>query len=86
MWNREVLYPFGYGLTYGRAEVISAAYDSESKKVSYEIVNHSDRAVEETVQVYKKNRTSKWEVRNTVLCGFAKYVWHLARPDRERSS
>lgn len=70
--EQGVLYPFGYGLTYGRAEVISAAYDSESKKVSYEIVNHSDRAVEETVQVYKKNRTSKWEVRNTVLCGFAK--------------
>lgn len=70
--EQGVLYPFGYGLTYGRAEVISAAYDSESKKVSYEIVNYSDRAVEETVQVYKKNRTSKWEVRNTVLCGFAK--------------
>ena len=70
--EQGVLYPFGYGLTYGRTEVISAAYDSESKKVSYEIVNHSDRAVEETVQVYKKNRTSKWEVRNTVLCGFAK--------------
>ena len=70
--EQGVLYPFGYGLTYGRAEVISAAYDSESKKVSYEIVNHSDRAVEETVQVYKKNCTSKWEVRNTVLCGFAK--------------
>lgn len=70
--EQGVLYPFGYGLTYGRAEVISAAYDSESKKVSYEIVNHSDRAVEETVQVYKKNRTSKCEVRNTVLCGFAK--------------
>lgn len=70
--EQGVLYPFGYGLTYGRTEVISAAYDLESKKVSYEIVNHSDRAVEETVQVYKKNRTSKWEVRNTVLCGFAK--------------
>lgn len=37
--EQGVLYPFGYGLTYGRAEVISAAYDSESKKVSYEIVN-----------------------------------------------
>ena len=70
--EQGVLYPFGYGLTYGRAEVISAAYDQKSKKVSYEIVNRSDRAVEETVQVYKKNRTSKWEVRNTVLCGFAK--------------
>ena len=74
--EQGVLYPFGYGLTYGRAEVISAAYDQKSKKVSYEIVNRSDRAVEETVQVYKKNRTSKWEVRNTVLCGFAKV--HLA--------
>ena len=70
--EQGVLYPFGYGLTYGRAEVISAAYDQKSKKVSYEIVNRSDRAVEETVQVYKKNCTSKWEVRNTVLCGFAK--------------
>ena len=70
--EQGVLYPFGYGLTYGTAEVISAAYDQKSKKVSYEIVNRSDRAVEETVQVYKKNRTSKWEVRNTVLCGFAK--------------
>lgn len=70
--EQGVLYPFGYGLTYGTTEVISAAYDQKSKKVSYEIVNRSDRAVEETVQVYKKNRTSKWEVRNTVLCGFAK--------------
>ena len=71
-YEDTVQYPFGYGLTYGTAEVISAAYDQKSKKVSYEIVNRSDRAVEETVQVYKKNCTSKWEVRNTVLCGFAK--------------
>lgn len=74
--EQGVLYPFGYGLTYGRAEVISAAYDQKSKKVSYEMVNRSDRAVEETVQVYKKNRISRWEVKNTVLCGFAKV--HLA--------
>lgn len=74
--EQGVLYPFGYGLTYGTAEVISAAYDQKSKKVSYEMVNRSDRAVEETVQVYKKNRISRWEVKNTVLCGFAKV--HLA--------
>ena len=74
--EQGVLYPFGYGLTYGMAEVISAAYDQKSKKVSYEMVNRSDRAVEETVQVYKKNRISRWEVKNTVLCGFAKV--HLA--------
>ena len=70
--EQGVLYPFGYGLTYGTAEVTSAAYDRESRKVSYEIINRSDRAVEEVIQVYKKNCTSKWEVRNTVLCGFVK--------------
>lgn len=67
-----VLYPFGYGLTYGKTEMVSAKYMRPDKKVNFRIQNLSDVRVSEVVQVYQKNKASQNEVRNSSLCGFTR--------------
>ena len=73
--EKEPLYPFGFGLTYGKAYVETAAITScaeENKDltVEAEIVNMGDREVEEVVQVYCKNLDSSLAVPNHSLCAF----------------
>ena len=79
--KQGVLYPFGYGLTYGKTRILKAefggkkdgegGYAIETERVVYVTIrNESDRKITEVVQIYKKNLTSRWEVPNTVLCGF----------------
>ena len=67
-----VLYPFGYGLTYGKMEMRSARWDSSKFSVICTVENVSERPVAEVFTVYKKNKTSPLEVRNCALCGFVK--------------
>ena len=67
-----VLYPFGYGLTYGKVEVQDASWDRDSFSVICTVENISKRRIAETITIYKKNKTSPLEVRNCALCGFAK--------------
>ena len=75
--EKAPLYPFGYGLTYGAAE-ISKATASESSynsacqngaRVSASVKNTSDMAIEEVVQVYIYV-DSPDEVKNPKLAGF----------------
>ncbi len=68
--ERGVLYPFGYGLTYGNGQVTGASYDRERHAVHFVIKNSSSEEITEVVQVYKRNPESAFEVRNTALCGF----------------
>lgn len=70
--EKGVLYPFGYGLTYGAVNMESASCDKERRFVRFRIRNISDRAVSEVVQVYGKNPASRYEVRNCVLYGFTR--------------
>ncbi len=80
--EKEPLYPFGYGLTYGNAKVISAVSDTKSYQeasvsgltLKIEATNDSDRAVSDVIEVYIHNDGTENEVRNTHLCGF-KRVW-----------
>ena len=82
----EVLYPFGYGLTYGTAELEgvkvngqSTDADSEVKLPGEEIVNlevtvanTGNRDIQEVVQVYIKAVDSPDATPNARLCGFAR--------------
>lgn len=73
--EEEALYPFGYGLTYGKAVVTDAvlknvpAADSDIE-ISVTVKNEGDSDIEEVVQVYIKDMDSELAVKNYSLCGF----------------
>ena len=82
----EVLYPFGYGLTYGSAEISGVklggqelADGSEVRlpggsldSLEVTVSNTGDRDVEEVAQVYLKALDSADATPNERLCGFAR--------------
>ena len=82
----EVLYPFGYGLTYGSAEISGVklggqelADGSEVRlpggsldSLEVTVSNTGDRDVEEVVQVYIKALDSADATPNERLCGFVR--------------
>lgn len=73
--EKEALYPFGYGLTYGDAWVTGAELEDQVTKESdiklkIRVENQGDRDTEEVVQIYIKDMDSEWAVRNYSLCGF----------------
>lgn len=73
--EKEALYPFGYGLSYGNVQVKSAAF-AETPKADQDIIvkavvsNDSDIACEDVVQIYIKDLESANAVLNTSLCSF----------------
>lgn len=66
-----VLYPFGYGLTYGKTEVTKAEIrdDGEHYTITATVKNE-DCAVHEILQVYVRDNESEFAVRNHSLCAF----------------
>lgn len=68
------LYPFGYGLTYGRAELTRVAmakeFDQNGLTVEVTLENHSDYDQYPLVQVYVQPERSRWAPPNPCLCGF----------------
>lgn len=82
----EVLYPFGYGLTYGNAELESVKLDGQSAAEGGEVKlsgaeafcleaavsNRGDRDIQEVVQVYIRALDSGDATPNSRLCGFAR--------------
>lgn len=82
----EVLYPFGYGLTYGSAEISGVMLDGQEladgseaglpggnfDSLEVTVSNTGDRDVEEVVQVYIKALDSADATPNERLCGFAR--------------
>ena len=72
-YQGEVLYPFGYGLTYGDTAVTNAAVDAASKEgvsLTVTIENHSDLAQDDVVQCYLKALDTENEVPNYHLAAF----------------
>lgn len=63
----NVLYPFGFGLTYSRAEITGARY--ESGNIVCVVANIGGRDTDEVVQIYVKS-DSEYAPKNAVLCGF----------------
>lgn len=77
--ENEPLYPFGFGLTYGNAAVTEAhltgAFGQQKNlSVSYTIENTGTTDVEEVVQVYIKDRGSRYAVKNHSLCAFQRIM------------
>lgn len=70
--NEEPLYPFGFGLSYGKteyknAEVLSLAEDSVKLKVT--VTNCSEFEQIEKIQVYAEVKDSRTSTPNLQLCG-----------------
>jgi beta-glucosidase len=63
----NVLYPFGYGLTYSTVEINNAKYQNNC--VICQITNIGETETDEVVQVYVKS-DSEFAAKNPVLCGF----------------
>ena len=84
--TEEPLYPFGYGLTYGEAEIIAVelngqqivsntrvAHDTKVQTtLTVEVENKSECSMAEVVQIYIKDEDSVYAPRNGKLCGFSR--------------
>lgn len=70
--ENKPLYPFGYGLGYGKLTIQEAHTEEEQGelKVHAVISNANAFEQEEVLQVYIKCTDSEWEVRNHRLCAF----------------
>ena len=62
------VYPFGYGLGYGKCSLELTKADRSSADVL--VRNESTRPLEEVVELYLKNEDSPFAPPNPVLCGF----------------
>ena len=72
--EQKPLYPFGYGLTYGDVETVSADISADGLSVTARLVNHSSVAAGEVVQVYVDCFESTDRPLHPRLCGFARTV------------
>lgn len=78
------LYPFGYGLSYGDADITAVEVNGQAvaagakvayaddMKVCVEVTNKSNMALAEVVQIYIKDTDSTFAPTNGKLCGFAR--------------
>ena len=78
------LYPFGYGLSYGDADITAVEVNGQAvaagakvayaadMKVCVEVTNKSNMALGEVVQIYIKDMDSAFAPTNGKLCGFAR--------------
>ena len=67
--ENNVLYPFGYGLTYGNVKCTSLSFENGTARVTAE--NTGARDTEDVIQLYIKD-TSEYAVPNVSLCGFSR--------------
>lgn len=66
--REEPLYPFGFGLTYGKAELSDGAVDGRKAYVTAR--NTGDRRAREVIEVYVNPVDSPDRAENWSLCGF----------------
>ena len=65
--NDNVLFPFGYGLTYGDIRCTALEYSDGNAKVT--VTNSGGRETEDVIQLYIKD-FGEYAVPNESLCGF----------------
>ena len=66
----DVLYPFGYGLSYAEIELTGATLSEDGMTVRAHVKNCSGFEAAEVVQVYVGDEVSPFAPTNPVLCGF----------------
>lgn len=62
------LYPFGYGLTYGKCKVTALFFDGSSATVK--VQNLGTRSTDDVLQLYIRDQVSPFAPVNPVLCAF----------------
>lgn len=80
--ENNVLYPFGYGLTYSNVECETLSFNSNDQSVTVTVVNKGDYDTDEVIQLYIKDEESIWAVRNHKLCQFKRV--HLKKGETRR--
>jgi beta-glucosidase len=68
--ENNVLYPFGYGLTYSNVSLSGLSYDIGSRMAALTAENAGGYDTDEVIQLYIRDNNSKWAVPNYKLCGF----------------
>ena len=68
--DENVLYPFGFGLTYGKAEVEDVFWKLVDGTLSLDVAIRSEGETEDVLQVYVKYMDSPFAVRNRSLQEF----------------
>ena len=68
--RNNILYPFGFGLTYSKVVVTDCVYDASTGVASVTVQNQGDVDTEDVVQLYIHNSTSKNATPFPKLCGF----------------
>ena len=84
------LYPFGYGLTYGKCSVkdvdVELVKDDKGEfagaKVTVTVVNEGKRDTDDVVQIYIKDTGFELAIPNPSLCGFKRV--HLAAGEEKK--
>lgn len=66
----NILYPFGFGLTYSEVNAVGLTYENGAAVVT--VCNKGNVATDDVVQVYIKDHESVHAVKNGKLCGFAR--------------
>ena len=84
MRQEEALYPFGYGLTYGKVSVSAAeaVYGADGLCIRTTVKNVGDTATDEVLQIYIKNLDSPYAEENYHLCGFQRI---FTEPGQEKT-
>ncbi|MBQ6469232.1 MAG: glycoside hydrolase family 3 C-terminal domain-containing protein [Lachnospiraceae bacterium] len=67
-YRGEPLYPFGYGLSYGKCVITSLKADTEHVSVS--VKNEGTVETDEVIELYLKDEEAACAPPNPVLCGF----------------
>jgi beta-glucosidase len=67
-YRGEPLYPFGYGLSYGRCTITELRADRDKAEVT--VRNDGPLDTDEVVEIYLKDEGSPLAPPNPVLCGF----------------
>ena len=66
----NVLYPFGFGLTYSRVVCNAVVFNPIKNSAIVSVENIGQCDTDEVVQLYIRDEASQWAVKNHKLCGF----------------
>ncbi|MCD8230396.1 MAG: glycoside hydrolase family 3 C-terminal domain-containing protein [Clostridiales bacterium] len=84
--EKEALYPFGYGLTYGKTAVTAASLMATPTlnsdiELTVTVQNTDETDTEDVIQVYIKDQDSSLAVKNYSLCAFKRIAIHAGKTE-----